>query len=285
MIRKINQNTYFVQLPLEEEDIKFLEERKLKKNEIEGLIKIGYTTRSEFNKNGEFIWIIVPTTEKNVKPAQVVVAHYKKKKIDLIISNSKMEIFEQVPFKTRGDAIIWILKETAITLLKENEQIARKLQQIEEKLSTQTLNKKEVEEVFSLKRKTLYMLRIALEDLELINELIEVYRKVKKNAHITELRVVKEQFIELQEITKMNKEIINEILNMNSTKLDLLINESVKKLTVFASVIGIPFLITGIYGMNFRYMPEIYWRYGYYFALILIVITAFISYIIIKRKG
>jgi magnesium transporter len=51
-------------------------------------------------------------------------------------------------------------------------------------------------------------------------------------------------------------------------------NDVMKVLTI-ASVVGIPpVLIVGIYGMNFKNMPELNWSWGYEYALALIVITA-----------
>ncbi len=51
-------------------------------------------------------------------------------------------------------------------------------------------------------------------------------------------------------------------------------NDVMKVLTI-ASVVGIPpVLIVGIYGMNFKNMPELDWAWGYPYALALIVITA-----------
>jgi magnesium transporter len=44
-------------------------------------------------------------------------------------------------------------------------------------------------------------------------------------------------------------------------------NEIMKTLTVLATVILPPTLISGIYGMNFQHMPETEWPYGYPFAL------------------
>jgi|HubBroStandDraft_2_1064218.scaffolds.fasta_scaffold62979_2 magnesium transporter len=62
-------------------------------------------------------------------------------------------------------------------------------------------------------------------------------------------------------------------------------NEIVKTLTV-ASVVGIPpVLVAGIYGMNFRQMPELGWQYGYPFAIILIVVSAIIPLAWFKRRG
>jgi magnesium transporter len=62
-------------------------------------------------------------------------------------------------------------------------------------------------------------------------------------------------------------------------------NEIVKTLTV-ASVVGIPpVLVAGIYGMNFRVMPELSWPLGYPFALVLIVVSALIPLAWFKKRG
>jgi magnesium transporter len=44
-------------------------------------------------------------------------------------------------------------------------------------------------------------------------------------------------------------------------------NRVVQGLTVLSAIFFPLTLITGIYGMNFKYMPELEWEYGYYFAL------------------
>jgi len=62
-------------------------------------------------------------------------------------------------------------------------------------------------------------------------------------------------------------------------------NEIVKILTI-ASVVGIPpVLVAGIYGMNFRVMPELGWHYGYPLALVLIVVTGLIPLVWFRRRG
>jgi magnesium transporter len=61
-------------------------------------------------------------------------------------------------------------------------------------------------------------------------------------------------------------------------------NEVMKILTI-ASVAGIPpVLIAGIYGMNFKNMPELSWAWGYPFALMLIVLTTIVPLIWFKWK-
>jgi magnesium transporter len=61
-------------------------------------------------------------------------------------------------------------------------------------------------------------------------------------------------------------------------------NEVMKVLTI-ASVVGIPpILVVGIYGMNFKNMPELDWTWGYPFALALVVITTALPLLWFKLK-
>jgi magnesium transporter len=61
-------------------------------------------------------------------------------------------------------------------------------------------------------------------------------------------------------------------------------NDVVKVLTI-ASVAGVPpVLVVGVYGMNFHDMPELGWRYGYPYALALIVLTTLIPLAWFKWK-
>ena len=62
-------------------------------------------------------------------------------------------------------------------------------------------------------------------------------------------------------------------------------NELFKVLTI-ASVVGIPpTLMAGIYGMNFKFMPDLSWTWGYPFGLAIIVLSALIPLIWFKWRG
>jgi len=62
-------------------------------------------------------------------------------------------------------------------------------------------------------------------------------------------------------------------------------NEIFKVLTI-VSVVGIPpTLIASMYGMNFHYMPELSWRWGYVYGLALIALSTLIPIIWFKRRG
>lgn len=59
----------------------------------------------------------------------------------------------------------------------------------------------------------------------------------------------------------------------------------IKIFSVAAMVFLPPTLIASIYGMNFEIMPELKWDYGYYGALVLMVLSAVLPYLYFKRRG
>jgi magnesium transporter len=80
--------------------------------------------------------------------------------------------------------------------------------------------------------------------------------------------------------------------DMNSGMLDIYLssisnkmNEIMKVLTIFAAIFIPLTFIAGIYGMNFQYMPELSWQFGYYFILgiMVFVIIVLLIYFRIKK--
>jgi len=71
--------------------------------------------------------------------------------------------------------------------------------------------------------------------------------------------------------------------NINS-KIDLEQNKIFRTLTIITVCISLPALIAGIYGMNFKNMPELEWDYGYPAAIGLMVISFVIALIYFKKK-
>jgi magnesium transporter len=57
-----------------------------------------------------------------------------------------------------------------------------------------------------------------------------------------------------------------------------------RKITSWAAIIAVPTMVVGVYGMNFDYMPELHWTYGYPFVIIVILLACLILYRTFKRN-
>ena len=61
-------------------------------------------------------------------------------------------------------------------------------------------------------------------------------------------------------------------------------NEEVKKISSWAAILFAPTLIGTVYGMNFNYMPELDWAFGYPFALTLMLVMGIVLYLSFKHR-
>src|SRR5690606_33059495 len=80
-------------------------------------------------------------------------------------------------------------------------------------------------------------------------------------------------------------ELLTSILQASLARTSLADNEDTRKISAWAAMIAVPTLITGVYGMNFEFMPELGWWWGYPMVLALIVVACVLLYRGFKRNG
>jgi len=101
---------------------------------------------------------------------------------------------------------------------------------------------------------------------------------------IIQMRSLNDRIMYLRnDIENMHQRIISLRETYNSS-LSANLNETIRTLTVIATIVLPLTLITGIYGMNFKVMPELTSEYGYYYALGLIVALGGGMILYFKRK-
>ena len=105
------------------------------------------------------------------------------------------------------------------------------------------------------------------------------------------LRNVQDHALRLQEQADGFRQLLQNILNINLTletkalsEASHLQNEEVKKISAWAAILFAPTLVGTIYGMNFDRMPELHWRLGYPFALVLMFGVSLTLYLLFKRR-
>ena len=109
------------------------------------------------------------------------------------------------------------------------------------------------------------------------NELLDVeYRRF--------FRSIGSRLIKLHDFADNIMELSHELLHLYDSKLASETNDALNKLTIITLFFGPLTVIAGIYGMNFDFMPELHWRYGYLFSLGLMVTISAIIYAVLKKK-
>lgn len=97
-------------------------------------------------------------------------------------------------------------------------------------------------------------------------------------------RNVYDHLVRYAELIENAREMVGDLMQAHLSATSNRLNEIMKVLTTI-SVIGlICTFIAGVYGMNFEYMPEIHWRFGYPFALGLMVAASATAFAIFRWK-
>ncbi len=74
------------------------------------------------------------------------------------------------------------------------------------------------------------------------------------------------------------------LITRRMTEVSVAQNEQIKRITSWAAILFAPTLVGTVYGMNFRYMPELEWVFGYPFAMGLMLLLGIGLYVAFKRR-
>lgn len=98
------------------------------------------------------------------------------------------------------------------------------------------------------------------------------------------LRDLADHIRQIIQMYESNRETLNGLIELNNSNINNRLNKSMKILTLITTFFIPMTLITGIYGMNFKFMPELSWKFGYPMVWLSLILVGVIMYIIIKRN-
>ncbi|MCT6868764.1 CorA family divalent cation transporter [Apibacter sp.] len=174
--------------------------------------------------------------------------------------------------------IIKILKCVLQTYNDSILHIINRLESYENKLFLKSPNSRVLQNIYSLKRKTNLCTKLLILSDEVINSVKPT--KQEKAAH----QDVKDLYLKLTTLYEQVMDDLNNLLNLYISLSSQKTNEIMKTLTIF-SIFFMPLtFIAGIYGMNFHFMPELDYKWGYPIIIFIMFIITLIIYYWLKRK-
>jgi magnesium transporter len=80
-------------------------------------------------------------------------------------------------------------------------------------------------------------------------------------------------------------ELLNGVLSANLAQLSVRDNQDMRKISAWVAILAVPTMVFGIYGMNFRFMPELNWRAGYPLVLVVLIAVCGALFARFKQAG
>lgn len=132
--------------------------------------------------------------------------------------------------------------------------------------------------MYFLKRKLDVLRRLLLLTYDIVDKIDAIDTS---NAYTRDIR---DLFVKQKSLYDSMYENVNHLLNIYFNISSQRTNENMRVLTIF-SVFFMPLtFIVGVYGMNFRYMPELQWKYGYPFSMLMMTVVTYLIYKWFRRK-
>ena len=127
-------------------------------------------------------------------------------------------------------------------------------------------------------RRSVWPLREVLGNLERMDSIL-----VNKTTGIY-IRDVYDHTIQVIDTIETFRDMLSGMLDIYLSSISNRLNAVMKVLTIIATIFMPLTFIAGVYGMNFKYMPEIGWKWGYVWALFLMVSVVVVMLLYFRKK-
>jgi magnesium transporter len=186
----------------------------------------------------------------------------------------------------RGSALYVVIDEVVDGYLDAIEQLEDEADRIEDEVFEDRAEGGEdlLERIFRVKRSAIRMRRLVMPLRQGVDLLQEDERFVAREL-APYYRDVVDHILRCVELADNVRDVLTSLLELRSGQIANRLSDVAKKLSGWAGIILVPTLIAGIYGMNFRHMPELDWVVGYPLALGSMAISAFLLYRGFKKRG
>ncbi len=254
--------------------------------------------RPKIEDTGEYIFLIVKMMKyseksKRIEYEQVSIALGK----NFVLSFQECEgdIFDRVRERIRGgkgrirknnaDYLAYSLLDAVVdnyfTIL---ERLGEKVEKIEEEL-VERPKPETLQKIYRLKREMIFLRKSVWPLREVASQLDRGESKlIRQKTHVY-LRDLYDNTIQVIDTVETFRDMVSGMIDLYLSSISNKMNSVMQVLTIIATIFIPLTFIAGLYGMNFEYMPELGWKYGYFAVLGLMLGVGIVMVIYFKKKN
>jgi magnesium transporter len=156
---------------------------------------------------------------------------------------------------------------------------------VEENVLSSRVDRRIIRRVYELRRNLWQLRKMVSPVIEICNRLARTESEIIHNDMQPYFFDVHDHAMRIDETIDGLRDMLSSALEANLLMASVQQNEVMKKLAAYAAMLAVPTAIAGIYGMNFDSMPELHWRFGYGFALLLMGSMSGYLYYRFRKSG
>ena len=140
-----------------------------------------------------------------------------------------------------------------------------------------------IEDIFGIKKKLLYLRRAVAPLRDVFNTMLRREQQIFSRGTYVYFQDVFDHLIRIADTIDTLRDMLSSTMDAYLSVSGNRMNMIMKRLTSISTILMSVTLIAGVYGMNFDFMPELKWRFGYIFALLSMVGVGFALYRYLKK--
>src|SRR5262245_65353870 len=141
-----------------------------------------------------------------------------------------------------------------------------------------------INRLLALKRSLVRIRRAVSPQREVFNQLTRHDFPCVRPEYLVYFRDVYDHLIRIVEELDSLRDILSSVMEVYLASMSNQLNATMKRLTAWGTIFIVITAIAGIYGMNFKYMPELEWRYGYFHVIALMIGISLTLYFYFKKR-
>jgi magnesium transporter len=176
------------------------------------------------------------------------------------------------PLGLRVSALVWALLDAIVDdYFPLTDQLADRIEELEDTIFVH-YDQKAIEAIFGLKRDLLNLRRAIAPERDVLNVLLRRELPIFKNKDMAYFQDIYDHIVRVTDNIDTYRDLLTSALDSFLSIQSNHLNQIMKLLTMGSILLMSNSLIAGIYGMNFRFMPELGKNWGYPFALGLMLV-------------
>ena len=141
-----------------------------------------------------------------------------------------------------------------------------------------------IQEIFRIKKQLLFLRRTVAPLRDVFNTMLRREQPIFPRETHVYFQDVFDHIIRVADTIDTLRDMLGSTMDAYLSIQGNRMNMIMKRLTSIATVLMSVTLVAGIYGMNFKYMPELEWRFGYVFALALMLVIGLVLYFYLRKE-
>jgi len=187
--------------------------------------------------------------------------------------------------KKKADYLLYrlvdIIVDNYYTVL---DNIGEKIEDIEDEIQ-RTPSNKTFQKIQAIKKELIYLRKAVYPLRDALSRVIKDEFGFIEEENIRFFSDIYDHVVHLIDSLETYKDLTSSLMDIHINTMNTRMNEVMKVLTVISTIFMPLTFIVGVYGMNFRYMPELEWHWGYFTVLgfMLLIVIGMIRYFKYKK--